>query len=246
MARVSKLKGVLVAAGVAGVGAILSIATPVKAYVVLFTTADDWSQSTNPTPVTTTWDYDGSTTNGYGNLTAPDGPGTAGAAAYGLSARTPLGYGEIDGLSTPYNQDFISKIDPGCDMSTQTSVAYSGTFYLTYSLPADATGSYFYLGIQLQYAADGYYGPVFNYAGGDTFDGVVQGQNVYTAVIPYTINAGNFYGFGFGVMSNSDYESPSQGNLYIDSIASSANAPEPASLSLLGLAGMSLLGRRRK
>ena len=98
MARVSSLKGVLVAAGVAGVGAILSIATPVKANTVLFTTFDDWSGGS--APATTSYDSDGSTTDGIGNLSTPGAPGTGGAASFALPTGrgVALGYGEIDTL----------------------------------------------------------------------------------------------------------------------------------------------------
>src|ERR1019366_3755300 len=114
-----------------------------------------------------------------------------------------------------YDQAFFDVIDPG-STANNTSVAHSGDFYLTYTLPADATGSYFYMGIMLQYSANGYYGPVFDYSTTPVSLGTVDGQTTYVADIPYTINAGNFYGFGFGIMTNSDYKSPSAGPLFLD------------------------------
>src|ERR1019366_520976 len=149
MARVSTLKGVLGAAGVIGFASIMSIATPVRANpapAVLYTTADDWGQGSLGSE--TVWDSDGSTTDGLGNNVVQGATGTAGSAEYDFDRILPLGYGEIDDLSSHnYDQAFFDVIDPG-STANNTSVAHSGDFYLTYTLPADATGSYFYLGIQ--------------------------------------------------------------------------------------------------
>lgn len=243
MARVSSSKGALVAAVAVGISSLLSFATPAKADGVLFTTVDDFTGWSSGGTGSALYDYDGSLTNGAGNLTNPGGVGVPGSLQIPAFGRTSPGFSTLSSApSEGGNATFLSAIDPGS--SGNNSVAYTGNLSLTYTIPTPSAGSYYQLGVLLQYAADGYYGTFFAPAGNTVSDGTVDGFTTVTDTIPYTISAGNFNGFGFGIQANTDYAGTS-GPIYVDSISVSS-VPEPASLSLIGLSGLSLLGRRRK
>lgn len=113
-------------------------------------------------------------------------------------------------------------------------------------MPDNEGGSYFELGLLFQYSANSYYGTFFPSSTTDLGYQDNNGEEVFQATIPYTINAGQFNGFGFGIMYNSNY-SPAL-PFHVDDISVSAvPVPEPATMALVGLgfAG-SLLIRRRQ
>jgi hypothetical protein len=60
-----------------------------------------------------------------------------------------------------------------------------------------------------------------------------NGLEVHKATIPYTINAGNFYGFSFGISVNSDYQ-PVNGFHIGEISVSAAQAPLITGISLNG------------
>jgi len=219
-----------------------------NAQTSLFTTYDDWSQwsAANGTTVSAdnTWSADASTINGLGNSTAPGATGTSGSLSITWAAAT----GNYNELATaPYeggSQAFLSAVDPGSSVSGNTAVAGTGIFYLDYSLPDNEGGTYFQMGILMQYAANGYYGAFFSSSTTDLGFTDPNGEEVYQATIPYTFSAGQFNGFGFGIMYNSNY-SPAL-PFHVDSISVSA-APEPGTIALIGmgLSGLMLLRRRQ-
>ncbi len=126
----------------------------------------------------------------------------------------------------------------------------TGTLLIDYTLPDNEGGSYFQIGVLMQYAGNGYYGAAFSTSTTDLgYTDPNYGEEVYRATIPYTIS-GTYYGMGFGLMLNTDYASalPS----YIDNIqvedVTSMVVPEPGTIALLGLGltGVTLLRRRRQ
>ena len=125
-----------------------------------------------------------------------------------------------------------------------TAVAATGNIYLDYSQPDNEGGSYFQLGILMQYAANGYYGAFFSSSTTDLGYTDNNGEEVYQATIPYTFSAGQFNGFGFGIMYNSDF-SPAL-PFHVDNISVSAT-PEPGTIALIGmgLTGLMLIRRRQ-
>jgi hypothetical protein len=214
----------------------------------LFTTANDWSLWTGggaTVAVDTGFSSDNNTVNGLGNTGGGTGTGNGSLA---ITLTTSSSFNEIGvAPSEGGNAAFLSAIDPGS--SGNTSVAYSGTLHLTYSLPASGTyasGTYFQLGVQMQYAANGYYGPALWSTTTDLLYTDPNGNEVYQATIPYTINAGSFNGFGFGVMMNSDYTGLAF-PIYVDQIESVTPVPEPGTMALAGLGalGFAFIARRR-
>jgi len=218
----------------------------------LFATTDDFSnwsaQGGDLVLADTAWSVDSHPTNGLGNTSAAGATGTSGSLLINWSSLE-TGYGVI--ASAPdeqYNASFLQAIDPGCDPGSQTSVPAYGKIYMDYSIPDNTDGgNYFQLGISLSYNANGYQGwnPMWP---GSVQDLNMQddlGREVYRATIPYTINAGHFYGFGFNVFVNSNYQ-PVNG-FHVDNISvSAASAPVITSVSLnaasLALQGTNGLG----
>ena len=140
--------------------------------VPLWTTEDDftgWTAegvATSVTPVpSSTYDLDGSTTNGVGNIANAGATGTAGGLEINTGSNVLTTYGGV--AEAPGNalssQTFMNAFDPGG--TAPNTVSYSGTMYLTYSNPQFAGAAcYFQFGIQMNYAGnDGtneYYGPI--------------------------------------------------------------------------------------
>ncbi len=128
----------------------------------------------------------------------------------------------------------MQAIDPGCDPGSSTSVAAYGNIYVDYSVPDNTDGgNYFQLGVNLTYNADGYYGNYLWNADQDLGFTDDFGLEVHKATIPYTIDAGNFYGFGFAVSVNSNYQ-PVNGFHIGEISVSAAQAPLITGISLNG------------
>lgn len=119
----------------------------------------------------------------------------------------------------------MSAVDPGSSVSGNTAVAATGNIYLDYSLPSTVSGSYFQLGIIMQYAANGYYGTFFSSSTTDLGFMDPNNEEVYQATIPYTFSAGQFKGFGFGIMYNSNYAPALP--FHVDAMSVSAVKPFP-------------------
>ena len=204
----------------------------------LFSTSDDFNQFASAggdLVQADTWSVDSNTTNGLGNTNAPVATGTSGSLLlYWSSLET--GYGTIaSGPGEQLNPQFMQAIDPGCDTNSATSVAAYGNIYMDYSQPDSGmtNGGYFEVGVNLSYEANGYYGAFFPSSSKDLGIQDSNGYEVYQATIPYTINAGNYYGFSLSVIVNSDYQ-PTYG-FHIDNITvSAAQAPLITSIKLNG------------
>jgi hypothetical protein len=204
----------------------------------LFTTFNDfneWSSAGGDlVQADNAWSVSNDTTNGFGNTNAPGATGTAGSLLlYWSSVET--GYGNIaNGPDEEYNAAFLQAIDPGCNPATETSVAAYGNIYIDYSLPDNSGGgNYFQLGVNLSYNADGYYGNFLSSVATDLGYQDDNGYEVYQATIPYTINAGNFFGFFPSISVNSNFQ-PTNG-FHIDNITvSAAQAPQITSVTFNG------------
>lgn len=177
--------------------------------------------------------------NGLGNTNAGaiGATGTDGSLYIIWDASINGGFGNIaSGPDEEQNASFMQTIDPGCNPATEGSVAAYGFLYMDYSEPASGGGSYFELGAQLSYNANNYYGngPFFPSSTTDLGYQDDYGQEVYQITIPYSIVAGNYYGFNLSVAVNSDYNPPTYG-FHVDDIAvSSSPAPLITSVTLSG------------
>jgi hypothetical protein len=221
------------------------------AQTTLFTTTNDfslWTSDNGDTvSVDSTWSADSSTINGAGNTTAPGGSGTSGSLlitwANSVGSFNEIASAPSEGLA------FVQALDPGAYNAGSGeigTVAGSGDIYLDYSLPSTVSGNYFQLGVMLQYPGNGYYGPIFSSSTTDLGYQDNLGEEVYQATIPYTILAGTGYGFGFGIMYNSNFAPSSP--FHVDDITvSAAPVPEPGTFALMsaGLAGLGILRRRK-
>ena len=227
----------------------------------LFTTVQDFTGWSNGggSPVTsfgpsTAYDSDGSAVDGLGSST-PGAAGTPGSMAINTGGNA-IGY-TYTVFSSPnllYNVAAMQQIDPGFTTGG-TTVAASNTMYYNYSVP-NWTGpdEYYQFGIDLSYPGDSYYGLFFDSS--TINDGVIDGLQTYTAVIPYTITAnsggGNFSispAINAGVYGSGIYgiDNTINGPFYVDDFAvASVAVPEPATLGLFGTALSMLVVRRRR
>jgi hypothetical protein len=254
--RVKVMLGV--AASVALLGGSKAMAQVPAGLTPLYTTVDDftganinnWSGSVTSVEATTAWDADGSTTDGAVNNYAP---GTAGSLEIDQNGEE-FGWGpmvDLPSSNTYWNATFMSAIDPGS--TPGTTVAFSGTLYLTYSAQLTGPDAYYEIGLGLEYPGDGYWQQ--NWQSSLIDDGTINGLPTYTAVIPYTIGASNSNG-GFTItpwMNSGVYgagipgiDDTFIGPIYIDSVSvPTSQVPEPATLGVLG-AGLAMLTVRRR
>ena len=220
---------------------------PASAQTSLFTTADDFSQWTanggDTIAADNTFSTDASSINGLGNTSAAGASGTSGSLLITWATATGSYNDVANAPSEGGNAAFLSAIDPGS--SGNNSVAGAGNIYLDYSLPDNNAGSsgYFQVGVLLQYAANGYYGTFFPSSVTDLGFTDPYGEEVFRATIPYTITAGQFNGFGFGIMYNSNFAPALP--FHVDNISVSA-VPEPGTITLVGLGLAGLVIRRRQ
>jgi hypothetical protein len=198
--------------------------------ITLFTTTNDFSQWSgnggSTVSADSSWSVDTSTINGVGNTTAPGGSGTSGSML--ITWASSVGSFNEIAVAPSGSLAFVQALDPGASQLANgefVTVAYSGTIYMDYSVPDNEGGSYFQLGVMLQYPGNGYYGPVLSSSSTDLGFKDNNGQEVYQATIPYTIVAGTGYGFGFGVFYNSNY-SPLN-SFHIDDISVVAPVAPP-------------------
>jgi hypothetical protein len=214
----------------------------------LFTTYDDFTNFTagwGAAPVAdSAFSTDNNTVNGVGNPTAPGGVGVNGsldipAVSYGTNNSVWTDIATAPSLS---GFNAINAIDPGYQ-NDNNAVLAAGNFYIDYSLPDNEGGSYFSMGVLLQYAGNGYWGTYFQSSSTDLGFTDSNGLEVYRATIPYTISGGNIYGYGFGVMLSSDYKSVL--GFTIDNISVSAT-PEPGTIALIGMGLTGLMFIRRR
>ena len=187
---------------------------------VLFTTQEDFAGWEQAAPQATP-DLDGSSVNGEGNTSAPGGAGTAGSlgVSYSGGAWSPFSHPSQTG-----NTAFIN------------ALGTEGTFYFDYTRPEAGSGTYFQLGVFMQY--DGHWETFW---GGETDNG----DGTYTADVDYTFVPGDVQTYlQFGLVFNSDYDQPA--NFTVDNIRVTP-IPEPTALVLTGgLCFGVFLGRRRK
>jgi len=228
--------------------AALTVARPAHAALVpLFDTQDDWSGtngwsgqngSTITTAPSTVFDSDLSALNGGGNFASPGGAGTPGSLEVNFGGN---GFAAVAEISNEQgNNSFISAFDPGA--SGNTAVPYSGVVTLEYTQPVLPNGGYFQIGLFLQYAGDGYYGPMLASSQVPDSSGINNtGESQWVATIPYSIVGNVFNGFGVGIFANTN---AAPGTFYVDSMT--AVVPEPASIGLLGAAGLLTMRRRRR
>ena len=223
----------------------LALLPVANAQTSLFTTYNDftqWSANGGDTiAADNTFSTDASAINGIGNTSAPGAAGTSGSLLITWATATG-NFNDIANAPSQANNLAVKQaLDPGTDGIN--AVAATGNIYLDYSLPDNEGGSYFQLGVLLQYAAVGYYYTAFSSSVTDLGFQNPYGEEVYRATIPYTITAGAWNGLGFGVMYNSDYKPALP--FHVDNISVSA-IPEPGTIALLGLglAGLTLIRRR--
>jgi PEP-CTERM motif len=206
-----------------------------KANTELFTTQDDFSQWSNTGNFTTAasgaFDSDGSSTNGLGNSSAPGATGTPGSLSVTATSST---YGYFYG--------------PGENAAFATALAPNGTLSIDYTLPANNGGSYFELGVVLNYQNN--FGQFFQ-----TASPVSDGNNTFTVLVPYTLSpiinlsAGtSTYAYSYfqpGLIFNSNYDTSGPTQFYVDNIQL-VSVPEPATVGLLSGSGLLALRRRRR
>jgi hypothetical protein len=249
-------KGLALAALASGA---LFTATQANAQLTtLYTTQQDFTGWTNGggSPVTTwgptgTYDADGSSVNGVGNNTAAGAAGTPGALQINTGSN---GIGYVYTVFSPNlssNTAALAQVDPGF-VAGGGLVAASSTMYMTYTNPSMVgPDAYVQVGVDLSYAPN-YYNIYFPTS--TINDGVIDGLQTYTAVIPYSVTAGTGTGFSISPFFNagvygsgvSGVSNVLTGPFYVDNFQVTAQAvPEPATIGLLGVASTLLLARRR-
>jgi hypothetical protein len=191
---------------------------------VLFTTQNDFTGWTsdgafNIVPVASP-DLDARVTNG---LKSGGGVGTPGSL-------------QLDWNSGAFNNNIRS---PGLqgNAALVAALGSSGIFEATYTKPTITGGTYFQLGIVLNY--EGHFDQL-----GFTSE-VDNGNGTFTGRVPYTFDTSVLTGgldyLQIGVLWNSDWQATS--NFYVDNIRI---VPEPGTLLLTFAGGLGLLMHRRR
>jgi hypothetical protein len=178
-------------------------------------------------------DLDGSGINGLGNTTAPGAAGTPGSV--GLTWQS----GTFDSVMlTPGEQGNAAFLN---------ALETAGTLSFDYTTPEAGEGTYFQLGLVLNYQGE------FDQLFGTTTDlgeGVTQTTIDFTAesaklISQQALDEGSFSYFQLGVVYNSNFDAPDS-PFTVDNFQVMA-APEPATYAMMGagLAGLMMIRRRR-
>jgi len=201
----------------------------------LFTTENDftgWSGTGFTATSTSSVDLDGGTINGLGNTTAAGATGTAGSLSLTWGSGT---YDNIDSPGEQGNAAFLSALEQ------------ASTLTYEYTTPPAGTGSYFQLGLVLNY--QGGFDQLFpastaNLGGGVTEATFNFSTEASTLTAAQSTDGGSFSYFQLGVIYNSNYNTDTPFTL--DDIAVTP-APEPGMMELFGLGVLGLMkfARRR-
>lgn len=208
----------------AGIGLAALAVAPAQGQV-LFTTQSDfsaWGNNSNSAEILAAQaapDSDGSAINGLGNTAAPGATDIPGSLSVTQTSGT---YNYFYGGGEQSNAAFLA------------ALGSSGTLAIDYTTPTNNGGSYFEVGVVLNYA--GNFGQFF---GGTPVD---DGNGFSTVDVPYTVSTAASYSyFQLGLIFNSNYDTTAPATFTVDNIRL---VPEPASICCLGGLGVLMLRRR--
>jgi len=210
----------------------------------LYTTVEDFNSggsysgwSGDTMTGSSAWNYDGSTVNGAANL-SPGGTGTGGSLQINPSGAN-LGWTSLGELYVGNFDSARVALDPG--YAAGHFPAVSGTISMVFTIPDNGgggAGTYF----QPMLGFNAGWGWSMNGPDTTTSLGVVGGLDTYLGTWSYSIPANDPWGANFLIGANSDY-SPVE-PFYYDDIQVTV-APEPTTMSLLGMGSLAVLFVRR-
>jgi hypothetical protein len=218
MARVSTLKGVIVAAGFVGLGGLMLGSTVARGDVI-----ESWENPTDP--------LDGWTQVNPNFTPAPSVLGvTDGVQSLQEIGTTGGNYGQI--IRSPFSSTFLTQLQESKSISfDNTSLPGAFGFFLQWDIDVvSQDGSLAFTSL------DGFSYPG-NGPGGTSTITIPITKADHNLLVADTSPIQIVIQYGSG-------DSPGNDTFEIDNLRN--DVPEPASLSLIGLSGIALLGRRRK